>query len=62
MRHKLRARPGEDHPNARVTWAQVDEMRILRREGWKLKQLQAKFGIGMAQISKICRKQIWVRR
>ena len=61
MRHKLRALPGESHPFAKMTWAQVDEMRAMRRQGMKLKQLEPLFGIGKSQISKICRHQSWIR-
>ncbi len=44
---------GSDHKNARLTPTQVQEIRILRREGVKQQYLATKFGVGQTTISGI---------
>lgn len=48
-------RIGETHPNAKLTDAQVDEMRDLRElKGWTYDQLAAHFGVPYITVQKIC--------
>jgi len=48
-------RIGETHPNAKLTDAQVDEMRDLReRDGWTYDQLAERFGVPYITVQKIC--------
>ncbi len=49
---------GEDHPNARLTDAQVDEIRELREDhGMKYHELALMFGVHKQTIAKICQYQ-----
>jgi ribosome-binding protein aMBF1 (putative translation factor) len=48
-------RIGETHPNAKLTDAQVDEMRDLReRDGWSYDRLAERFDIPKITVAKIC--------
>jgi DNA-binding transcriptional regulator YiaG len=48
-------RIGETHPKAKLTDAQVDEMRDLREEqGWSYDQLATHFGVPKITVAKIC--------
>lgn len=48
-------RIGETHPNAKLTDAQVDEMRDLRElKGWTYDQLAERFGVPYITVQKIC--------
>ena len=48
-------RIGETHPNAKLTDAQVDEMRDLRElKGWTYDQLAAHFNVPYITVQKIC--------
>ncbi len=42
-------------------WRQkVFEMRTLRSEGWKLKDIAKKYNLGTSVVSKICRYETYV--
>ena len=48
-------RIGETHPNAKLTDAQVDEMRDLRElKGWTYDQLAEHFSVPYITVQKIC--------
>jgi DNA-binding transcriptional regulator YiaG len=48
-------RIGETHPNAKLTDAQVDEMRDLREHsGWSYDQLAERFDVPYITVQKIC--------
>lgn len=48
---------GESHPSAKMSDADVNLMRALRLQGWKLKDLAQKFNVSIAATSKITRKE-----
>ena len=52
-------RAAEDHPMAKLTWAQVEEIRRLRAAGHSLQQLSDMFDVTMANISYIALFQTW---
>jgi len=43
------------HPRAKLTPGDVAELRLLRSDGWKLRDLAARYGISMTQVSKTAR-------
>lgn len=45
--------------NKKLTKEQADEIRKLRKEGWKYKDLMAKFKVAKGTISEVCTKKIW---
>lgn len=53
---------GEDHPDAKLTWADVDVIREMRRMRMMLKEIAPHFGVSVKTISKICSDQAWVRK
>jgi HNH endonuclease len=53
---------GERHGAARVTWAQVREMRRLRRRGVRLRELAARFGLAISTVHDIVTGTHWRRR
>lgn len=53
---------GENHPNAKLTWHDVELIRELREvHGVKLRDLAAKFEVTLGTISDILRYRIWTR-
>lgn len=53
---------GETHPNARLTDAQVDEIRNLHETGrWGYTALAERFGVSRSLIAAICRYEIRVQ-
>jgi hypothetical protein len=48
---------GIEHPSATLTFDQIQSMRAEREQGAKLKELSKKYGISLAAISKIARKE-----
>ena len=61
MAEKGRAatRRGEDHHLAVLDETDVKAIRSLRQSGWLLRELGARFGVTMAQISYICLRKNW---
>lgn len=58
-------RIGEDHPRAKLTDAQVDEVFALREQGWSLNRLAKRYSVGKACIWKILdgrRRGQWAAR
>jgi HNH endonuclease len=53
---------GERHGSARVTWAQVREMRRLRRRGVVLRELAARFGLAISTVQDIVTGAHWRKR
>lgn len=54
---------GPRHPRAKLTAAQVAQMRALREgdpKQWTLVRLAAEFGISRVQVYRICECQQWV--
>lgn len=47
-------RCGEGHPKARLSDAQVDEMRDLNEGGWGYKRLAARFQVPVGTVADIC--------
>lgn len=45
---------GDGAPRTKVSDAQVAEMRALRKDGWTLKQLAAKYEVTISNVSAIC--------
>lgn len=52
-------RRGEDHPNSKLTNAQVIEIRKLCAEGIPQREIAARFGVQQQVISQIKRRLIW---
>ena len=48
-------RVGEDHQNARLTDAEVEQIRELHAEGMSYKRLADKFEIGKSTVADICK-------
>lgn len=55
---KVAAR-GESAGGAKLTEPQIREMRTLRAQGWKLKDLAARYSITVGAVSLICRGLMW---
>ena len=53
-------RPGEDNPNAKLTWNAAWEIRRLAREGWTRSELAKVFQIGKTTANRIVRNESWV--
>ncbi|MGK3995033.1 HNH endonuclease [Sorangium sp. So ce1024] len=54
-----RANAGEDNAAAKLTAVQVREIRALRRDGLRLREIAPRFGVTMAMVSKIARGEAW---
>lgn len=50
---------GQDHAHAKLKNEQVFEIKRLRKVGWKLRELAAKFKVHHVTISKICLGTYW---
>lgn len=50
---------GAKHPNAKLTQAQVDEMRRLRSEGWQVRRIAWATKVSPAWASLILRGLAW---
>ncbi|HEX5016165.1 MAG TPA: HNH endonuclease [Actinomycetes bacterium] len=57
---KGRQARGESLPQAKLTAANIADIRILRTQGWTQQALADKFAVSQVQISKICRGKKWV--
>ena len=55
----IHPRPGEAHHKAKLTDADVIEIRRLRQSGSKLIELSNRFGVSMTMISYIARRKNW---
>jgi hypothetical protein len=51
---------GADHPRARLTAQEVEQIRQARSEGVIYRVLGARFGIGISQVARICKGTSWV--
>jgi hypothetical protein len=63
-RHWRRSEPfrnarGEAHANAKLSDAEVREMRALRAQGATLKQLEARFGVHFSTVSDVVNRRHW---
>ena len=56
-----RMKAGEDHPQARLTWAEVEEIRQLLTEGVYQRVIAAKYGVNQVTVSHIKRGNTWLR-
>jgi len=45
--------------NKKITKEKAEEIRELRKQGWKYKELMSKFKVSKATISEVCNKKIW---
>jgi hypothetical protein len=52
-------RPGEKHHNAKLTTAEVLEMRKLREAGWRYAHLGQRYGVSLSQTRRICLRERW---
>lgn len=59
MMNTGRSASGERNAMAKLTQADVDEIRKLRAAGWKQRELAVRFGVGVGAISKIELGQRW---
>lgn len=48
---------GEDHPQARLTWVQIDLIRSMT--GVKYKDIESVTGVDKRTVGKILRNEIW---
>ncbi len=51
---------GSAHHASKLTDSQVEELRELRANGWRLKDLRNKFGVSESTICAICRGKAWI--
>lgn len=51
--------PGSRNGNSKLTESLVIQIRMLRREGWELKQLKEHFGVSQSTINQIIYRKIW---
>jgi hypothetical protein len=58
-RHARAAAHGESNAHAKLTDEAVRELRGLRAAGWPLKDLSARFGVGVSRVSAIALGQGW---
>lgn len=54
-----RPKPGEQNPNAKLTWKKVKEIRKLAKEGKKKKDLSIQFGVALRTISCVVKGERW---
>jgi AraC-like DNA-binding protein len=55
QRNENGRRIGESHPNATISDAVVKQLRDLHEfEGWSLRRLAVRFGLGLSAVQKIC--------
>jgi hypothetical protein len=52
---------GEANPRAKLTYARADQIRRRRREGLKLRELEAEFGLSRATIDRVVAGKAWMR-
>lgn len=50
---------GEKHPQAKLTWRDVREMRQLRAQGWTLQALADRFGVTLSNVGLIVTGKTW---
>lgn len=50
---------GERHPLAKLTQAQVDEMRRLRAEGVARRRLVERYGVCLSRVTAITTRKAW---
>jgi HNH endonuclease len=59
MKGRRSPRTGENNTNAKLTSGQVEIIRNMRIQGFKLKRMSATFGVNVPTISKICNRHLW---
>jgi lambda repressor-like predicted transcriptional regulator len=61
MYHVLKVKHfrGSEAKNAKISEDEAIAMRVLRRKGWKLKQLAELFGLSASSICWICKNKTW---
>lgn len=52
-------RRGANHGRAKLTWDQVNRIRALRADGWKLIAIAAEVGAGRTAVQNICNGSAW---
>lgn len=50
---------GENNPTCKITSGQGNQIRILRKAGYRLKQLSEIFDLNISYVWKICNKRMW---
>ena len=58
-RNKTVANCGEKNPMAKLTMAQVDEMRVLVASGAKQRDMCSLYGISPMTVSRVIRRELW---
>jgi DNA-binding XRE family transcriptional regulator len=56
---KGRCASGENHPQTKLTWEKVREIRRLTKEGWGQRRLAKRFGVGKTTIFNIKNNIYW---
>jgi hypothetical protein len=56
---KFEHKAGEQHPRAKLTWEQIEEIRKLRTSGIKLKEIANKFDVSITNIYDIVKLHTW---
>ena len=59
MRRKRRSRPGENHPQAKLKWVNVQEIREESQNGVPQSHLASFYGVSQPTISAIVQRKIW---
>ena len=57
---KSRSNAGEGNGNAKLTWADVEELRRLSRDGWKPRHLCQRYGITRSHVCSIVNNKSWI--
>jgi hypothetical protein len=62
MARKNRSTFGERNARSKLTWDQVDQIKILRKSGVRVVELSKKFKVSISNINAILANKRWVRR
>lgn len=61
-RHPELIKSGERHWNSKLTWAQIEEIRVLAAARKGYKEIASRFGITPGNVGHIARKNAWVKK
>ncbi len=50
---------GENHHKAKLTWEDVDEAKQLRSQGWKWKDIAARYGVALQSVENAVKGKTW---
>ena len=57
----LQTHHGENHENSKLTYEDVDDIKVLRALGWTQQRLSDMYGINQSQVSRLIRGKAWAR-